>query len=111
WSGRAGVATVGELAAYDRAALLSQRNLGRTTVGALQRVLLQRFGVGLEELHAFVSRGDAPEGAPAREARSWDELRRWLPESVAAEPVSRAQLPTRLANYCAREGIDTLGAL
>lgn len=122
WARRMDVTTVREVVAFGRAGLLEQRNLGRTSVSAFNRILMAHgTGEGLDELHRVVT-GSGPSAAqpssaePAgvaakREPRSWDQLARWIPEAIAAQPVSRAHLPTRLANFCGRRGIETLGSL
>lgn len=126
WSQRRGVSTLGELVEWTPEEMLRERNLGRTSIRALERVIARETGRSWAELRVSKLRRAVGVGSDGAENESldrgeasvvtpiptdWDAIGLWLPSSVREMAITEADLPTRLLNFCASEGIGTLGQL
>lgn len=118
WAGRNGVRTFRELLAWTPAQLKSEKNLGRGSVAQTAALIEAASTLSWEAWHRALRLGnhhadtlDSEGPGDSTNGLPWDTFRSRLPEWMQTAPVEVADLPTRMRNYCAREGIHTIGAL
>lgn len=115
WCHAQGIEYLGELIQWTEPELLRERNLGRKTIQQYVnavRVFTQHTPAELRQLiRAAVVGSGQGDGAAPRLPTNWGELDEVLSESVRSVPIKYLDLPTRMLNYCEREGIATVGDL
>ncbi|MEZ4329959.1 MAG: DNA-directed RNA polymerase subunit alpha C-terminal domain-containing protein [Polyangiales bacterium] len=120
WAARADVHTYADLLQRTRAQLAGEKNLGRGSIAQTSAVVEAATKLSWEDLHAALRARQRPSAAPPADADDqayadgtlpWDAFATQLPAWLLAAPVELAQLPTRMRNHCAREGLATIGAL
>ncbi|MBK6809966.1 MAG: hypothetical protein IPG81_13900 [Sandaracinaceae bacterium] len=117
WAERNGVRAFHDLLKWSPAELLAEKNLGRGSVTQTVALVEAATGLSWRELrvllHGAAQPLPAPEADPDPDGADlpWDAFRTRLSEALLAAPVDEVQLPTRMRNFCAREGITTIGEL
>ncbi len=111
WCTRKELVSVRDLVALSPVDLLSERNLGRKSVAETRKLIERRFGAPWEDVRRSLAVKD-DEGSDSTPALSgWAELQLLVPSELAAISVAEIKLPTRLKNYCSREGLKSLADL
>lgn len=112
WAARSGLQTVGDLVARDPRSLLDEKNLGRKSVADTRKWLEQTLGLTWEEARGEGALVDPEVAAESlRGSGGWNSLKAILPEQFLEERVAEISLPTRMRNYCEREGVEKLREL
>jgi hypothetical protein len=116
WAKRQGVETLRELAGTSPELLMSQPNVGRTTVRKARRIIEERTGVQWEALLHRISDVAiisplAPEAPPFSTLKTWDALRAAMPEWLRSIRLEHMPLSARMRAFVEREGLVTLGQL
>lgn len=110
WARAAGLVTLDQLVRRTPAELISQPNLGRTTVMKTRQFIEAATGLRWEDLATIASAGPRPAGAVVF-ASPWDALRTTLTPEQRALPLGAMPMPARLRTFVEREGLTTLGDL
>lgn len=112
---RMGLTTVGDLARQHPAALLLEKNLGRTTVADTRAVLERALGMRWEDAAGELASPD-DDDTPASVSLDpamlgWEGLAVLLPADLQARAPNEAPLPPRLISFAEARGIRTVGEL
>lgn len=113
WAERAGIKTLGGLAAHSPGSLLEQRNLGRKSVAEARAFIEDATGLRWEELAsklAATSLALEPVSSGLRR-HSWDALRTSLAPEHRLLLLDNMPLPVRVRNFAVKAELRTLGEL
>lgn len=118
WARRKSLTRVSELVRFRPAELRAEPNLGRTTIAQTRIVLERTFGSTWEELHDAICNDAEVKPRPERQSPThdlpsaeqsgrtgWDGLIEALASSILDMPLDALDLPTRMRNFAAREGL------
>lgn len=116
WAEREGIGTLGTLAGYAPTTLMTQPNLGRTSVRHARRIIEEATGQRWESVRSIAAKlpeTTVDQAAPAAtgEASSWDGVRSRLSAEQRQLLLDGIPLPARIKSFVAREKLLTLGDL
>jgi plasmid stabilization system protein ParE len=119
WADARGITTIGQLVAWNPAEVVQERNMGRLTLERTRAALEQALGCTWEaawRAHEQRIVPDAPEqgdeeSTTAVGAVGWAAMAANLSPEDQQTPLTELDLPARMRNVAAEQGLKTLGEL